>query len=165
VRYELKSHIILKKYSLYVEVKLTLRPTVSRSVCLGVKHPSGAQNQIFFSFSFCCQAVAGLLMWGALSDERTGLSFTTAPGRRQRSHIYRGQIQYYMSSTFTIYMSAIYIVVESGSLWTSAIYILTCNSKTTLPIPRIVTVPGVTNDDVSTNDVVLRTCLFLNRKF
>jgi hypothetical protein len=25
-------------------------------------------------------------MWGALSDERTGLSFTTAAGLRQRSH-------------------------------------------------------------------------------
>jgi hypothetical protein len=25
-------------------------------------------------------------MWGALSDERTGLSFTTAPGPRQRNH-------------------------------------------------------------------------------
>jgi hypothetical protein len=33
-----------------------------------------------------CQAVAGLLMWGALSDERTGLSFTIAVGLRQRSH-------------------------------------------------------------------------------
>jgi hypothetical protein len=36
---------------------------------------------------FCyCQTVAGLLMWGALSDERTGLSFTTAAGPHQRSH-------------------------------------------------------------------------------
>jgi hypothetical protein len=36
---------------------------------------------------FCyCQTVAGLLMWGALSDERTGLSLTTAAGPRQRSH-------------------------------------------------------------------------------
>jgi hypothetical protein len=36
---------------------------------------------------FCyCQTTAGLLMWGALSDERTGLSFTIAPGPRQRSH-------------------------------------------------------------------------------
>jgi hypothetical protein len=25
-------------------------------------------------------------MWGAVSDERMGLSFTTAAGRRQRSH-------------------------------------------------------------------------------
>jgi hypothetical protein len=30
--------------------------------------------------------VAGLLMWGALSDERTGLSFTTAAGPSQPSH-------------------------------------------------------------------------------
>jgi hypothetical protein len=36
---------------------------------------------------FCyCQKVAGLLMWGAPSDERTGLSFTIAEGPRQRSH-------------------------------------------------------------------------------
>jgi hypothetical protein len=34
---------------------------------------------------YYCQTVTGLLMWGALSDERTGLSFTTA-GPRQRSH-------------------------------------------------------------------------------
>jgi hypothetical protein len=35
---------------------------------------------------YCCQTVAGLLMWGALSDERTGLPFTIAAGPRQRSH-------------------------------------------------------------------------------
>jgi hypothetical protein len=36
---------------------------------------------------FCyCQTVAGLLMWGALSDERTGLPFTIAVGPRQGSH-------------------------------------------------------------------------------
>jgi hypothetical protein len=29
---------------------------------------------------YYCQTVAGLLMWGALSDERTDLSFTIAPG-------------------------------------------------------------------------------------
>jgi hypothetical protein len=32
------------------------------------------------------RTVAGLLMWGALSDERTGLSFTIAAGPSQRSH-------------------------------------------------------------------------------
>jgi hypothetical protein len=35
---------------------------------------------------YYCQTVAGLLMWGAVSDERTGLSFTIVPGPRQRSH-------------------------------------------------------------------------------
>jgi hypothetical protein len=32
------------------------------------------------------QTVAGFLMWGALSDARTGLSFTISAGRSQRSH-------------------------------------------------------------------------------
>jgi hypothetical protein len=35
---------------------------------------------------YYCQIFAGLLIWGALSDERTGLSFTTAAGPRQRRH-------------------------------------------------------------------------------
>jgi hypothetical protein len=35
---------------------------------------------------YYCQTVAGLLMWGTLSDDRTGLSFTTAAGPCQRSH-------------------------------------------------------------------------------
>jgi hypothetical protein len=33
-----------------------------------------------------CQRVAGLLIWGALSDERTGLSFTVVAGPCQRCH-------------------------------------------------------------------------------
>jgi hypothetical protein len=33
-----------------------------------------------------CQTVAGLLMWGFLSDERTGLSFAVASGPRQSSN-------------------------------------------------------------------------------
>jgi hypothetical protein len=35
---------------------------------------------------YFCQTVAGLLIRGSLSDERTGLSFTIAAGLRQRSH-------------------------------------------------------------------------------
>jgi hypothetical protein len=43
-----------------------LRPTVSRPVCLGVKHPSGAYDQTFSSV----RQLAGLLMWCAFSEER-----------------------------------------------------------------------------------------------
>jgi hypothetical protein len=59
-----------------------LRPTVSLPVCLGIKHPSGAYGQIFIT----ARQLADLLMWGALSDKSTGLSFTIAAGPRQRSH-------------------------------------------------------------------------------
>jgi hypothetical protein len=35
---------------------------------------------------YYCQTVAVLLMWGALSEEKTGLSFTISAGPRERSH-------------------------------------------------------------------------------
>jgi hypothetical protein len=34
---------------------------------------------------YCCLTITVLLLWGALSDERTGLSFIYAAGLRQRS--------------------------------------------------------------------------------
>jgi hypothetical protein len=55
--------------SLEMEVEVNLRPTVSRQFYLGVGLPSGAHDQIFVF----CLTIAGFLMWGALSDERTGL--------------------------------------------------------------------------------------------
>jgi hypothetical protein len=64
--------------SCQVKVKLILRPTVSRSVCL----PSGAHGQI----SITARQLRVCRCGGALSDERTGLSFTTSAGPRQRSH-------------------------------------------------------------------------------
>jgi hypothetical protein len=51
------------------EVEVTLRPTVSRPVSIGIGLPSGAHYQIFVF----CLTFAGLLMWGDLSDERTDL--------------------------------------------------------------------------------------------
>jgi hypothetical protein len=41
----------------------------------------GSRSDLYY-----CQTVAGLLMWGALSDETTDLSFTIAASPRQRSH-------------------------------------------------------------------------------
>jgi hypothetical protein len=50
---------------------------------------------------YYCQTVAGLLMWGALSDERTGISFTIAAGPRQRSHS-RVRVPWDSQSYFTV---------------------------------------------------------------
>jgi hypothetical protein len=52
-----------------VKVKVILRPTVSRPVCLGVGIPSGASDQIFVF----CLTVTGFLMRGTTSDEGTSL--------------------------------------------------------------------------------------------
>jgi hypothetical protein len=68
---------------------LTLQPTVSRPVSLGFKRPTGAYDQIFIND----RQFTGLLMWSALSDERTGLSFTITAGPGQGSHILLFQIR------------------------------------------------------------------------
>jgi hypothetical protein len=68
-----------------LRVKLMLRPTVSRAVCLGIKHPPGAYDQIFVTVRQLRVCWCGSLSL-SLSDERTGLSFTIAAGPRQRSH-------------------------------------------------------------------------------
>jgi hypothetical protein len=58
-----------------------LRPTVSRPVCLGVKHPSGAYDQIFITVRQLRGCNVGRSLW-----RRTGLPFTIAAGSRQRTH-------------------------------------------------------------------------------
>jgi hypothetical protein len=85
-----------------VEVEVTLRPTVSRPVRLGVRPPSGTRDQFFFLLEIffrqlrVCYFVAPSLTIGrvcnlllllvfpsavplgsALSDERSGLSFVS----------------------------------------------------------------------------------------
>jgi hypothetical protein len=61
------------------EVKITLRPTVSQSVNLGVEPHSGLMTRYLLLFDTV------LLLWVGLSDERTGLSFLYAAGPWQRS--------------------------------------------------------------------------------
>jgi hypothetical protein len=66
---------------LSLSMSLTLRPTVSRPVYLGIKQFWGLRPDLYY-----CLTVTGLVIWGTFSDERTGLSFTIAAGPRQRSH-------------------------------------------------------------------------------
>jgi hypothetical protein len=51
------------------ESQVRVRPKVSRPISLGVKQHLGPKSR------FLLMSVVGLFMWGALSDERTGLSF------------------------------------------------------------------------------------------
>jgi hypothetical protein len=59
-----------------------LRPTdQSASLCWNKAPICGLRQDLYY-----CQTVAALLMWGAVSDERTSLSFIIAAGHRQCSH-------------------------------------------------------------------------------
>jgi hypothetical protein len=63
-----------------VKVKVTLRLTVSQSVSFGVEPHLWLMTGYLLLFDSY-----GLVLWGALSEERTGLSFIYATGPRQRS--------------------------------------------------------------------------------
>jgi hypothetical protein len=65
-------------------LSLMLRPMVSRPVCLEIKHPSGAYDQIFIT----CVTVTVLFLWGALSDERSSLSFVWAAGLTSATQLF-----------------------------------------------------------------------------
>jgi hypothetical protein len=83
--------------SVKVKVKVILRPTVSRPVCLGTKHPFWAYDQIFIA----CVTVTVWFLWGALYDERSGLSFICASGPCQRS-LSRVQVPWDSRPYFTV---------------------------------------------------------------
>jgi hypothetical protein len=74
------SGLSLDSDSLVLKFKVTLRLTVSQSVSLHVEpHLVLMTRNLLLFHSY------GLILWGALSEERTGLSFIYAAGPRQRS--------------------------------------------------------------------------------
>jgi hypothetical protein len=81
----------------WVESSLMLPSTISRPVCLGINHPSGAYNQIFIYVRHFCICWCG----GAFSDKKTGLSFIIAAGPRQRSH-YRVRVSWDSRPYFSV---------------------------------------------------------------
>jgi hypothetical protein len=66
----LPNHFLVLKVK--VKVKVMLQLTVSQSVCLGFEPQLGLMTR-----SFLFVTVAVLSIWGAFSDERTGLSFVS----------------------------------------------------------------------------------------
>jgi hypothetical protein len=71
----------LNHWTTHVELSLVTTDNQSASVSWN-KAPIWGLRPDFY----CCQTVAGLLMWSDLSDERTGLPFTITTGPQQRSH-------------------------------------------------------------------------------
>jgi hypothetical protein len=93
---EINREVCVSSQSSSRQNKVTLRPTVSRPVRLGVRRPFGTRDQLFFSTVAVCYFVAPSLMRGrvcnlllllvlastvplgsALSDERSGLPFVS----------------------------------------------------------------------------------------
>jgi hypothetical protein len=67
------------------EVKVTLQSTVSRPVLVSGTHLGPATNFSHSLFDFFFFTVSDLLMWGALSDEKSGLYFSVFACHSQRS--------------------------------------------------------------------------------
>jgi hypothetical protein len=58
-----------------VKVKVTLQLTVSQSLCQGIEPTLRLVTRYYFLSEGCFLKFAFLSLWGALSDERSGLSF------------------------------------------------------------------------------------------
>jgi hypothetical protein len=73
-------YVNLAAVKVKVKFKVTLRLTISQSVSLGVEPHLGIMTRYLLLFM-------ALLLWGVLSNERTGLSFVYAAGSCQRSYL------------------------------------------------------------------------------
>jgi hypothetical protein len=79
-----------------VKVKDTLRRTVSQSVSLGIEPYLRLMTRYLLPLDSYT-----VFLWGALSDERTGLYFVFAAGPLQRS-LFRDRVPWHSWSYFTV---------------------------------------------------------------
>jgi hypothetical protein len=94
-----------------VTLQLTVSQSVSQSVCQGIEPALGLVTRYYFLSEGCFLKVAVLSLWGALSDERSGLSFV----------FLSLVIHQYLHKAFTFhvfYSSAIYIQYISSFIQT-----------------------------------------------
>jgi hypothetical protein len=85
-----------------LKVKVRLQLTVSQSLCQGIEPILGLVTRYYFLSEGCFLKFAVMSFWGALSDERSGLSFVSLCL----------VICHYLHQLFTLhvfYSSAIYI--------------------------------------------------------
>jgi hypothetical protein len=80
---------------IYLHAKLRAQRTIKKLARVKVKNNFSQSASLSWNKPpiwglrpdlYYCLTLAGLLIWSALSDERSGLSFTIAAGPRQRSH-------------------------------------------------------------------------------
>jgi hypothetical protein len=80
---------LLKKYLVLTEAEGSLPESESYITTDGQSASLSWNNAPIWSLrpdSYYCQTVAVLLIWGALSVKRTGLSFIIGAGPRHRNH-------------------------------------------------------------------------------
>jgi hypothetical protein len=85
-----------------VKVIVIFRPTVSRPIHLGTRRPSGTRDQFFPILSLISfLTFSGLLMWGALYGEKSGLNFSVFAKSSQVKLLYnwRSVSQYVLVSS------------------------------------------------------------------
>jgi hypothetical protein len=92
-----------------VEVKVTLRPTVSRSVCFGIGHAFGAHDQILL-FLFLCRTMALLFVLGRPPRREDGSVICSAicrwsESRRTHNHTLLAHLRLLRSHSVVSYDS------------------------------------------------------------
>jgi hypothetical protein len=103
---------------LRVRVRVMLRPTVSRPVFWHKAPIWGLRSYFYF-----CQTVVGLLIWGSLFDERTGLVYNCCPRQHRHSRVWipRDSWPYFTvsDSRFPNLECQVPVLYPPGTDWTS----------------------------------------------